>query len=118
MAIESPGLRVGFVTAAADLSAGQFYCVLTTGAFTVNLQTSANGRVDGILQNKPKLGAAAELVVFGTSKAVAGAAIAAGAALGVDASGRVITWVSGTVIGHSWEAAGAAGDIISVHLST
>lgn len=55
--------------------------------------------------------------VRGTAIVEAGAAIAAGATLKSDASGRAITWVtSGAKIGFALEAATAAGQMIEVLL--
>lgn len=54
---------------------------------------------------------------IGTSIVEAGAAVALGAQLKSDASGRAITWAtSGAVIGRALQAAGAAGEFIEVLL--
>jgi hypothetical protein len=51
--------------------------------------------------------------VLGTSIVEAGAAVAAGATLKSDATGRGITWVtSGARVGIALEAAGGAGELI------
>ena len=55
--------------------------------------------------------------VLGTAVVEAGAAIAAGASLKSDASGRAITWAtSGAKVGIALEAAAAAGQLIEVLL--
>ncbi len=55
--------------------------------------------------------------VLGTAVVEAGAAVAAGATVKSDASGRAITWVtSGAKVGVALQAAGAAGEMIEVLL--
>lgn len=55
--------------------------------------------------------------VLGTAVVEAGAAVAAGATVKSDASGRAITWVtSGAKVGVALEAASAAGQMIEVLL--
>jgi hypothetical protein len=118
MATEGPGRDDGCnYIAAADLRTKQFYAVVDTASNTANLQTSAGGRIIGILQNKPNLGEACSIRWEGVSKAAAGAAIAAAVELAVDATGRLITAVTGNVVvGRSTEAAGGAGVIFSARL--
>src|SRR5947209_19016494 len=83
-------------TADADLSAKVYHVKRVTGAYTCN---QASNRQDtslwGVLNNKPRINENAELVVFGFTKAVAGAATTAGATLTSDSSGRVINVQSG-----------------------
>src|SRR4051812_47110957 len=59
---------------------GQFLAVIVSTAadLTVLLSTVAGDKCIGILQNKPSTGIAANVAVFGMSKAVAGATITAG----------------------------------------
>lgn len=55
--------------------------------------------------------------VLGTAVVEAGAAVAAGATVKSDSSGRAITWAtSGAKVGVALEAAGAAGNMIEVLL--
>ena len=55
--------------------------------------------------------------ILGTAVVEAGAAVAAGATVKSDATGRAITWVtSGAKVGLALEAAGAAGQFIEVLL--
>lgn len=65
-------------------------------------------------------GVAAERIpvdVLGTAVIESGAAVAAGATVKSDASGRAITWVtSGARVGVALEAASAAGQLIEVYL--
>ena len=128
MATEGPMLRDTQTVAAAEYNTpttllygpggtGQFLCVVTSGPRTSAIQTSANGRVDGVLQNTPSIGQACDVCRYGLTKVVAGGAInvATEARLVCDANGRVVTW---TATGNKWivgiamENAGAAGDII------
>jgi hypothetical protein len=100
---------------------GQFLAVNISAARTVAIQTSIGGIFYGILQNTPALGQAADVALPGSiTKAVAGAAIAAGALVMVEATnGRLITWTAGTlyyVAGIALEAAGAANNIFTMLL--
>lgn len=118
-AYEVPGLKIGTLTAAADLSTHQFKCVKMTST-GINVCGVAGEGVEGILQNKPAaLGQEVELMCNGISKAVAGAAITKGAQVMTDASGRVITAATAgsKIIGVALEAAANAGEIIPVLFS-
>jgi hypothetical protein len=102
-------------TAAADLSAGQFLAVKITAARAVNLASTGGEAIYGILQNKPTAGQAADVGIFGISKARAGAAITAGAYLMTDTSARLITVVTTSHrVAQALEAATAADQIITV----
>lgn len=93
-------------------AATQYRGVQITGA-----AVAANGP-GYIAQTAGAIGDRVSLTVLGTAIAEAGAAIAAGAALGFDASGRVVTWASGSVIGrmaHGYTAS-AAGDLVEIIL--
>lgn len=79
------------VIASVDLSALQHRVVRVTGDLADN-----NAEAYGVLQNKPQSGEHASVAISGIMKAVAGAAIAAGASLAVTNSGFIITATSGT----------------------
>ena len=106
------------IPASGDLSTKQYFL----GTIDSNGQVAVTGAAaaaDGVIQNDPAAqGRATSLLSTrgSVSKAVAGAAISAGAALEADSSGRVVTRSSGVRVGKALEAAGAAGDIISVLL--
>jgi hypothetical protein len=119
MATEGPGRDDGCnYVAGADLSTKQFYGAVDTGTNTAGLQTSAGGRIIGIIQNKPKLGEAISVRWEGVSKAAAGATFGAAIELAVDATGRFIAAATGNaVVARSLEAAGAIGAIVSVRLN-
>lgn len=107
-------------TAGADLSAKQFYAVKLSAARAVNLMAASTDDCYGILQNKPTSGQAADVGIFGVSKAIAGAAISAGAKLMANSSGKVITFVGGsanTLVGWAIEAASADTQIITIRLA-
>lgn len=95
MATEGPLTHDGSqTTAAADLSAKQFYAVKITAARAVNLASTGGEAIYGILQNKPTSGQAADVGLMGISKAIAGGTIAAGDYLMTDTSGKLITATS------------------------
>lgn len=113
----------GGCTAAADLSAKQFYAVKLTGtARNVNLCAAVTDVGYGILRNKPTSGAAANVRRLGRSQAVSdgsGTAIAPGDKVGPNASGKLVkvTTVDRPVIGTALSASSADGIIIDVDLT-
>lgn len=103
--------------AAADLSTKQYYFVEETAAKTVNTTNAITDIALGVLQNKPTTGQAASVAVGGTTKVVAGAAIAAGAKVAPMASGKAQTAASTQFPrGIALEAATADGDLIEIAL--
>lgn len=125
MATEAPLLHHSQSTAAANLSStaglsgpngsGQFLAVKTTAARQVNLANTGGEAIDGILQNDPAQGYVADVGFSGASKAVAGAAVAAGALLMTDTSARLITATTGNyAVAKAIEAATGANQIITV----
>lgn len=97
--------------------------VLLTGAvvaqrFVTNAgaQTAANGYALGVCRTAGASGERVGVDVLGTAIVEAGAAIAAGASLGSDASGRAVTFASGGKLGVALQAASAAGDKIEILL--
>jgi len=121
MATEGPLFHDGAQTTAAsgDLAASQFYAVKLTGARVVDLASAGGEPIYGILQNTPLAGQAADIGILGVSKAAAGAAFAAGAQLMTDTTGRLITATSTNHrVAVALEAAGAAGQIVTVALGS
>lgn len=111
MAASSASLLTLGVTASTALTA--FRAVSDTGGLP-----AAAARCLGFVQQPVVSGDRAPVVVLGTVQAEAGAAIAAGAAVELDASGRVITKSAGTTVGRLMPGytAGAAGDIVEIML--
>lgn len=80
-------------------------------------QAGADANTLGVTRHAGVSGENASVDVIGTAVVEAGAAIAAGATLKSDASGRAITWVtSGGRIAIALQAATAAGQFIEVLL--
>lgn len=98
------------VIASADLSALQYRVVRVTGDLADN-----NGEAYGVLANKPLSGEHATVNILGIMKGYAGAAIAAGASVGVTNSGFIITAASGTgvAIGKNKNVAVGSGDVFT-----
>lgn len=119
MAVQTPGISIGILAAGADLSAQQFRALRVSAAMAVNTTNAAGMPSIGILQNKPTLGQPADIMMVGVSKAIAGAAIAAGAEVMAGADGRIVTAATAgsNVIGIALEAAGAANEIITIALN-
>lgn len=119
MAVEGQHILVINIPAGADLSAiaNQYKGVIHDGSGGVVVATANTDDVIGILQNRPKSGVAAEILVIGHSKFRAGAAISVGALLGVQADGEFETLAAANPtrywFGRALESAGAAGDIAS-----
>jgi hypothetical protein len=105
----------------ADLSAKQYFLVKAT-ATGVDLNTTLNGPVLGVLTNDPASGKAAAVQVVGVARVVAGAAFAAGDLLKSDANGKAIKQTgeaAGTLVhafGIALEAAAADLDQVEVLL--
>jgi hypothetical protein len=118
MATEQRSFNVGSIEAAADLSALQYRAVKMSSTGLTPC-TVAGEKIAGVSQNKPITGQVVDLAVVGVTKFVAGAAVARGALVMTDTAGRVITSATAgsTIIGWALEAAGAAGDIITVLLN-
>ena len=109
--------------AAADLTTSQFLLMNIDSAGKAALAGAAS-RAVGVLQNNPDIAQAATVGIYGVTKVVAGAIVAAGADLQSDAAGKVITFVppaTGVVnyrVGIALSAAGAADEIISMLILT
>ena len=98
------------VTATGTVNAARF--VTPGGA-----QAGADANTLGVSRFAGVAGDKLAVDVLGTAPVEAGAAIAAGATLKSDASGRAITWASsGAKVAIALEAAGAAGQVIEVML--
>lgn len=116
MATEGPQvLDGGQCITATDLSAKQYYAVkLTSTARTVALASTGGEMIYGILQNAPVSPEAANVCIFGVTKAVAGGTITAGDPLTTDTAGKVITYTSSKVKIGVAITGGASGDLITM----
>lgn len=110
---------------AAGSKAELILTVIATAALTQNRAVTVAGAVPaaaanslGFAQTGGAIGEAVPVVVMGTAIAEAGAAIAAGSAVELDASGRVILRSAGVTVGRMapGAVAGAAGDMVEVLL--
>lgn len=117
MAFEIPVFDIS-LQAGADLSAYQHRFVKVASTSLVASLAGSNDIAIGVLQDKPLQGHMTQVRVYGISKVVAGAAIAAGAGITVDAQGRAITHTSGALYGVALDGATAEGSIVSVLLLT
>jgi len=79
-------------------------------------QAGAGATALGVARSDGAIGDQVPVDVLGTAVVEAGAAIVAGAAVEVDASGRAVTKNTGVTVGRALEAAAAAGDFIEVLL--
>lgn len=80
-------------------------------------QAGADANTLGVARTAGVSGELVPVDVIGTTVVEAGAAVAVGAQLETDSSGRAVTWAtSGPVVGRALQAAGAAGDMIEVLL--
>jgi hypothetical protein len=121
MAYESPGIDLGTLTAAGDLSGKQFYFVKLASATTVNVCTAITDLPIGILQNDPESGEQAVVRIFGISKASADGTITAARWIGTssDSQAAGITPGSDTtvyVMGQAIQAA-SAGETFTMFLN-
>lgn len=113
-------------TLAGPNGSGQFLAVLlsTSSSRTVVVCSTAGSTINqfiyGILQNKPQLGIAADVCIFGVTKAVAGATIASGVLLMPSSTlaGSLVTYstaLGGRPCGQSIESA-VVGQIFTAAL--
>lgn len=86
------------------------------GVTVAGAQAGAGANSLGPSMNSAAIGEAVPVVVLGTAVGEAGAAVAVGALLEHDASGRYITRSAGVSVGRALTAAGAAGDQIEILL--
>jgi hypothetical protein len=115
-------------TLAGPSGSGQFLAVVLSAARTVSIASSlsqsqfgtAGSMFYGILQNKPRPAEAADVLIFGVSKVVAGStSITAGSFLmmstagGSSLNGSVNLWSTGPKIGLALEAPTAVGQVIT-----
>jgi hypothetical protein len=81
------------------------------------VQAGADANALGVARTAAGSGDKIPLDALGVAIVEAGAAVTTGATVKSDASGRAITWASsGARLGVALTAAGAAGDMIEVHL--
>jgi hypothetical protein len=91
----------------------QFQLVKTPGAVVVS--AADTDIVIGVIQSGAAIGATAAVVKFGETKVLASGVIANGARVCPDSAGRVKAAVTGDMVcGFALEAAGAAGDEITI----
>lgn len=109
--------------AGADLSSNQ-YCFVKQGSTqnTVVLATAATDDIIGILENAPKSGWEAKVVLFnaqGTMSILAGGSIGANVKITCNGSGRATSTINSGdfVLGTTVDAATANGDVIEIVLS-
>lgn len=109
-----PGLLGG----PANNSGLQYRFVKITGEHTAGLVTvPASDLPIGVLQNKPQnVGSAATVAVNGITKVEASGAIAAGAAVYADSSGRATTTLGGSILGYTIHSTANAGELATVLL--
>jgi hypothetical protein len=116
----SAGLRIPGLMAGADLSANQFRFVKPGGTeLQVVAIAAATDKPIGVQYDVPNAaGKAIEVQSDGVVEVIAGAAIALGAEVQTNATGKAITATTGgTVVGRALIAATADGDRISVLLN-
>lgn len=119
MAVAFGANQVTTAIAASDLSSSQYCAVvfsLSSGVLQCDLQSTAGGVADGILQNAPTSGQAAVVLTSGFTLMRANAAITAPADVCVAGTvGRVaVSATSGhRRVGRVFESATAAADFVS-----
>lgn len=77
---------------------------------------TAAGAMQGLATTDAALGDPVAVDVLGTSVAIAGAAVAVGAALEVGAGGKLVTKAAGVTVARALQAAAADGDLFEVML--
>jgi hypothetical protein len=105
--------------AGSDLSAAQYKFVSMASDTQVDVVGTKGAVAIGVLLDKPAAaGRAASVAIGGVCKVAAGAAVAAGAEVISDATGRAIATDAADqyILGTAIEAAAAAGNVIAVRL--
>ena len=108
-----------FKCGSASLATKQYFVVKQDTDGTVVLAGANGTGIVGVVQNKPAIGAAALVRMFGTTKAIAGGAIAVGAWVTSDANGNVIATTTNkdVVLGRFLgTAAAATSDVVEIQL--
>jgi hypothetical protein len=108
----------GFI-ADTDLSDYQYCAMKMNTDEEIILASDANDRALGVLQDAPSAAGRPCLVATGgVTKAKAGAAINAGAAVEVGAGGKFVTLTTGPIAGIAYTAAGDADELFSLEFFT
>jgi len=120
MAYEAAQIKLGQLTASADLSAKQFHFVKLSAATTVDVCSGVTDKPIGILQNSPTSGQAAEICIFGITKVVSDGTTAAGNLIGTSSDGQAAVYTTTDttkyICGQAIEA-GAAGEVVTMFLN-
>jgi hypothetical protein len=113
MAYEIPGMQIS-LEAAVDLSTKQFHFVKLDGNGRIIAIAAGTDKPIGILQDKPKQGAAGNVMLDGVSKLVSDVAIPAGSGVGTSADGQ---GTIGGTLGQALKTTNAAGEMATVAFS-
>lgn len=108
--------------ATASLAANQYEMVMVDTNFDSQVVVcgATTDTPLGVLLNKPGAGEAASIMCAGVTKVSTGAALANGALLGVDATGRVVTQApaaANPVFGQALTTSNGAGEIITAAIN-
>ena len=100
--------------AGADLSAKQYHFVEMAADGTVTACDNAGDLPIGVLQNAPKAGQEAEVLVVGGTKIVAGGAVTTASVIGTDAAGKAVAKNTSTDfrVGRIIDSTGAADGVV------
>lgn len=118
MAYHGPQTRVPGLVAGGDLSAQQYRFVKLSANKTVVICAAVTDKPLGVLQNAPANGEEATVAIEGITKMVAGAAIAFGAGIGTDTTGRAVTYTAADttkfIVGHVISGVSNANEVATV----
>ena len=101
-----------------DLRTSQYLCLVKTSTGTLAVASTQGVAIVGVLQDKPRQGEECAVMDDGDTPCIAGAAITDGAALMVDATGKVIP-ATGTnvIVGYARGVAAQANAVLTMHLA-
>ena len=118
MGFEIPGAKLGTQRAAEDLSEARYRFVTQNTTGGIERLETAGGKALGVLQSPTESGEAAEVMLTGVTKMVAGAAIATTGEVTTDTQGRAVlaSTAGHSINGIALETASAAGEVIAVLL--
>lgn len=100
-----------------DLSAKQYFGVVSDANGEIAVNTVAGGRIDGVLLDDPTDGKIGTYQVYDVAKVICGAAVAAGAELHCTAAGKFVTATAGLhIVAKALEAGAGDLSIISAEI--
>jgi len=119
MSFEIPGFQPGVFVADADMAGNQYTCVkLTANSGEITACTVASEAVFAILQDEPRAGESAHIMMTGISRGIAGGVLAVNDYWSTDANGAIVAnnapAATDVICGKVLTPAAGAGEYVAV----